>query len=228
MVLRVFGGVREWTAFCGNGSCSMRKWGDFPFWSIFSKLFVAYRSSLMAVTLLIVGCGRVGAPLAPERLAPAAVREFKVKTSDDAVVLSWTAPDKDLRGLEIKFLDGYKVFRLTRDGVTQVLAKGDMSDYEYELVAEVKDTHVMERDSLRAAARAEGKVGRGLQVPAEQLQFEYSDKDVAPGLVYFYSVVPYNNGDVEGTEKSVARVIFKGEDSSVLIVNAGDIAFPRK
>ena len=185
-------------------------------------------SVLLFMLFFAGGCGRYGSPLAPERFAPAPVEALALTAEADRVKLEWDAPLSDASNAELRSMDGYAVYRLTRESFAGPLATIDPDDYQYEKIGFVEDDHVVKRDALRKEARARGEVGRGLDVPAEEKHFMYEDTDVQSGKIYFYSVVPMNQGWVEGAEKLIARVLFKGAESSVLVLKAGEARYIRQ
>jgi hypothetical protein len=176
---------------------------------------VAFVVLLVAV---MTGCGRYKAPLPPEMFAPKNVDELSVTGTAGGVVLSWAAPDEDRRGKELKFIDGYAIQR-------KVIAhRGDETDphVSFETIGFVKDRHVQIREDLRKAARAEGKIGRTIEAPKENMEFSYTDTSAIPSTTYIYQVVPQNQGGVDGGVKQFARVIFKGAASEVTLTKSDD------
>lgn len=171
------------------------------------------------VVLLVAvstGCGRYKAPLPPEMFAPKNVEELNVTGTASGVVLSWSAPDEDRRGKELKFIDGYAIQR-------KVIAhRGDETDphVSFETIGFVKDRHVQVREDLRKAARAEGKIGRTIEAPKENTEFAFTDTTATPSTTYIYQVVPQNQGGTDGVVKQFARVTFKGAASEVTLTKS--------
>jgi predicted small lipoprotein YifL len=163
------------------------------------------------IVLTLIGCGRFGPPLPPERLAPRAVSDLEVTADDHALNFSWGAPHLDERGKELKSIDGYFVYRKI------IRQQSDISDpaVPYQLISTVPDTHIITREKLRAEARAQGKPGRRIEAPAAQREFKYSDTDVKQDESYLYKIVPFNEGDVEGIVDQQTLVLFTGTTSKV-------------
>ncbi len=165
------------------------------------------------------GCGRYRPPLPPEALAPQAVESLQVTGTTGGVRLTWAAPEKDRRGKELQEIEGYSIQR------KEIKRRGDETDpsVDFDDIGFVKDTHVEVREQMRAKAREEGKIGRTVKPPEELTLFSFSDTTAATGSTYVYQVVPENQGGVEGRILEVAKVVFKGDRSDIIIVPAGDV-----
>lgn len=178
----------------------------------------------LACTLLVVaillGCGRFKIPLPPEMFAPKAVDELTVTTTHSGVVFTWTAPDEDMQGKELKFIDGYAIQRKT------IAQKGDETDpkVRFDTIGFVQDSHVKIRDDLRAAARKEGKIGRTIESPGEYTKFSFVDSTAKVNQTYMYQIVPQNQGGTDGGVGQIARITFKGLASDVAMVPVTDLA----
>lgn len=62
-------------------------------------------------SLLLIGCGKYGSPVAPEALAPSQVRNVVAYGHDDRVELSWDEPKTDNRGQPLEDLSHFSVLR---------------------------------------------------------------------------------------------------------------------
>ena len=169
----------------------------------------------VAVTLAIAsGCGKYGPPLPPEKLAPKAVAQLHVAGSLQGVSFSWSAPERDQRGKPLKEIEGYRVYRklIERDS--------DIEDprIEFEQVAMIDDVHLQKLDELRKAARAEGRIGRRVQIDAAEKAFQFTDIAVQPGRTYLYQIVPVNQGGVEGEADQWIKVVFRGSTSDIAFI----------
>jgi hypothetical protein len=169
---------------------------------------------VFALGFLVSGCGRYKPPLPPEMFAPKAVDALSVTASEAGVVFAWTAPDEDRRGKELKFIDGYAIQRKT------IAERGDETNpkVRFQTIGFVRDQHVKVREELRAAARAEGKIGRTIESPAEHTKFSFVDAGAQRSTTYMYQVVPQNQGGADGVVREVARVTFKGAASDIAMV----------
>ncbi len=161
------------------------------------------------VTASLLGCGRYGAPLAPESLAPQVVEKIAVIPTERGVTFSFLAPLDDLRGKEVKFIDGYRIYR-------QDLSAGD--EESFEVIADVEDHTVVRRDDRREAARASGKPGYRINLKEEERTLTYLDTSVASGVRYRYQIKPYNQGGVLGAVDTDIFVTFLGTNSVVEMV----------
>ena len=97
------------------------------------------------IVIPITGCGKFGDPVPPEAVSPRAVSELAVSADPSAVTLKWESPESDLQGKELKFIDGYKVYRKEMDDPDQLLDE----DLEFEVVATLEDKHLIELDKMR-------------------------------------------------------------------------------
>jgi hypothetical protein len=169
---------------------------------------------VFALGFVMSGCGRYKPPLPPEMFAPKAVDALSVTASEAGVVFSWTAPDEDRRGKELKFIDGYAIQRKT------IAEKGDETNpkVRFETIGFIRDQHVQMREELRAAARAEGKIGRTIESPDEYTKFSFVDASAQRATTYMYQVVPQNQGGADGVVREVARITFKGAASDIAMV----------
>lgn len=165
--------------------------------------------------VVCAGCGRYGAPVAPEMVAPEAVGDLKVVAGAGGVDLAWHAPGKDQRKKELRFIDGYTVMR---KHIRERGAETD-EDVPFEELGFIPDGHLIEQDALRKEARAQGKVGRRIKVDDEKTKFAYADRSPEKGKVYLYKVVPTNQGGVKGGVKKLAKVYFEGEGSRVAMLS---------
>ncbi len=179
-----------------------------PWISICNLRLVAFSLTLLP---LVQGCGRFMDPIAPEMVAPKEVDALEVTAKEEGIMFSWTTPDKDRRGKELKFIDGYSVER------KELVERGDETDPDVEFfqLAFIPDTSIKVREELREKARAEGKIGRRIQAPGELKQFSFLDPTPQKGRKYIYQIVPQNQGDVEGVVKRSIKVIFNGAESDI-------------
>jgi len=162
----------------------------------------------------LAGCGKFGPPLAPEVMAPAEVRDLQVTPAHDGVTFSWRSPTSDRRGRELKALGGYHVYRRSL---------GESGPEDFTLITSIEDNHIAARDALRAEARKAGQPVRRIQADAALTSFRFTDTGVVPGAVYLYRVVPFNQGDIEGGQRRMVRIVFRGESSEVAFVDSSTL-----
>lgn len=174
---------------------------------------------VLAVVGAVTGCARYKPPLPPDMFAPKSVADLTVTASEGGVRFAWVAPDEDRRGKELKFIDGYAIQRKT------IARRGDETDpkVHFETIGFVKDKHVQVREELRAAARAEGKIGRSIESPEEHTRFTYLDATAKPATTYIYQVVPQNQGGTDGAVSQFIRVSFAGAASDVAVIKAEEV-----
>ena len=168
----------------------------------------------MFAVLLIAGCGKYASPRPPEDFSPAEVKELQVLPGLEGITFTWEAPDQDLRGKELKSIDGYRIYRKEIVKDSEILD----TDVEYELLATVTDTHLEELERLREAAREAGKPTRRIKVDDTLIKFQFTDITVQAGKQYVYQLIPVNQGDVEGSYTKLVRVLFRGEASEITII----------
>lgn len=168
---------------------------------------------LLILGLLTVnGCGKYGPPVPPEALSPRPVQALTVSASAQGVKFTWSAPDSDQRGEELKSLDGYNVYRSEIDPLA---APADRNLADYQLIGTINDTHLAILQSLREQAIASGKPTRKIKVDSALKNFEFLDNKVGAKKVYLYKVVPFNQGSVEGQFNQFVKVLYNAEGSEI-------------
>ncbi|MCO6429540.1 MAG: hypothetical protein J5J00_01675 [Deltaproteobacteria bacterium] len=173
---------------------------------------------LFVICPWVTACGKFAPPIPPEYVAPRAVKELQVATDVNGVNFSWQAPDLEVQGKPLRFIDGYQIVRKEMERKEQLLD----DDIEYQKIASIDDTHLVELDKLKEVAIAENRPTRRVSVPAEMKQFQYSDKNVQPGKLYAYKIIPVNQGGVEGEVENIIRVNFRGDASEITFIQESD------
>ncbi len=171
------------------------------------------------VAVLFSACGRYAAPKPPEYFSPRSVNELKAEASLDGVLLTWKAPDNDLRGEPLKSMDGYFIKRRVITSPSDILD----DDIEDELLATIEDNHIKVLKELRDKAIEEGRISRKVTVDEELKKFSYLDTTAKAGVTYIYRVVPFNQGDVEGLVPQLVKVAYLGDNSFVSIIETDDM-----
>jgi hypothetical protein len=153
-------------------------------------------------------------------LAPSGVQNLVITPSAQAVTFSWIAADTDRRGKELKSAEGFSVER------KELVARGDETDptVEFKKLKFLPDTHVEVREKLRRDARSAGKIGRTVKSPPEYMTFTYTDTTPAVGKTYLYQIVPINQGGTKGVVEQLAKVVFQGAQSTVVMVASSEAA----
>lgn len=175
----------------------------------------ALRCSALLLFALLAACGKYGPPLPPESFSPRAVKQLQVTADTGGVRFKWESPDADLRGAELRNMDGYYVMRKALEHSEDATD----ADVPFEEIGRVSDTHVLEREKKRDGARAAGRPARRIDSDAALKKFEYTDSSAAAGKAYLYKVVPHNQGGVEGRVAQLVRVVFKGAASQISYID---------
>ena len=130
---------------------------------------------LLACFLLVGGCGKKLAPLPPDAVLPARVRDFRLAQDGDALKLTWLLPTENLLGQPLTQIQGCRVLRAELKGVDAgppgvddfiVLADIDLA---YPQVGEIRGEQVL-----------------------------YQDRNLAPERRYFYRVAAYDQKKYAG------------------------------
>jgi len=115
------------------------------------------------------------APYSPDKVLPAAVRDFQLTQDGNALVLSWRLPRENLLGQPLTQVQGCQVYRAaTRGTAPEALASSD-----YVLYADI---------DLAYPKRGE--------VQGEALRFR--DRDLVPDHRYYYRVAAYDQDGYPG------------------------------
>jgi hypothetical protein len=160
----------------------------------------------------LVSCGRYAPPLAPEALAPQAVADLQTTAKNDGVHFAWTASRNDVRGKDLKSIEGYRIYR------KEIINKSDVIDpeVEYQLVTTIEDKHVEDLKLKREQAKKEGKISRRVKPDPALTKFDYLDSALEREHTYLYKFMPINQGGVEGgMPKKLVKVLYRGEQSEV-------------
>lgn len=163
---------------------------------------------------ILSACGKYAPPYAPEDLSPQAVRDLTVTASTAGISFAWKAPENDQLGKELRSMDGYRVYRKVLQRDADLFNR----DVEFEIVATIPDSHVIERERLREQAREEGKSTRRIKVPEELASFTWVDSSVRAGVVYAYKLTPVNQGGEKGLVEQIVRVAFRGDSSDITAI----------
>jgi hypothetical protein len=174
----------------------------------------SFRNTFSIVSLiticLLVGCGRYAPVIAPELTAPEPVQFTNFLPDDQGVKLQWLAPVKDLQGRKLEKLDGFKVYR---QDVALTRQAREAQRHKYELIAIVADKTVLERAEKERTERSLLKSGRRVKLSQAELTVTFIDRNVSPGHLYLYKVIPFNSLVAEGRVKSFVEVLYNGSKS---------------
>lgn len=181
--------------------------------------------SFLFITLVLnIGCGRINAPVPPEQLAPKPVQYTSVVTNKEDLTIEWLSPIEDVRGKELKKLDGFKVYRKTLPQKLSVLKEAEEDELEYELISVVMDTTSNVLAQKKELARASLRPIRTASLTNDERKVSFTDADLKPGQLYLYKVVGYNSVGFEGPALKFIEVLFDGQNSVVKRLNSEDDA----
>ncbi|MDP3183152.1 MAG: hypothetical protein Q8M54_10105, partial [Desulfobaccales bacterium] len=123
-------------------------------------------------------------PLAPDKVLPAAVREFRLSQEGEALVLSWLLPRENLLGQPLTQVQGCRVYRAEVKGVASELACPN----DFVMIAEIDLAYPREGEVKGEA-------------------FVYQDRLLVPDRRYWYRVAAYDqDGYKGGWSKVVSHV----------------------
>ncbi len=139
---------------------------------------------ILALMMVLWGCGRKGRPIPKDVRVPRAVTDFQIKKAAGAIQLSWEEPEKDLRGDKLKNLAGYKVLRKrVKPGSNECI----------DCPAGFSVTAVLDRDHPVNFKEADGAI-------------LWRDKDVQKPGIYVYRIVPFNSNGYNGAISTYVSV----------------------
>lgn len=183
--------------------------------SLKSSTLKSWCSWILIVTLLI-GCGRVGAPITPERLNPMPVEGLAVDlTVNEGVSLEWVAPRTDVRKEPLEKLIGYRVERAKVSGESlgvnpvpsMLVGDTDRDEPDFYEIAVVEDLTLPRLKIAQDKARAEERPIRKVKLSIDERKMTFVDEDVEVGEVYLYRVLPYNQRRFDGSYRSILKVL---------------------
>ncbi|MFV0436727.1 MAG: fibronectin type III domain-containing protein [Desulfopila sp.] len=67
--------------------------------------------ALLGASLLASGCGYKNSPVPPQSVVPRAIEDLRYTVQGDSVQLSWTYPDKNVRGQDIGEVSEFSLYR---------------------------------------------------------------------------------------------------------------------
>jgi len=175
-------------------------------------------SLLLVICLVFLqSCGRYGKPIPPEAVAPRQVQNLQITTNDQGVKFNWDPPSHDVRGKKLKEIDGYFVYRRDSEIGEDIIKKHKSSNFD--LLTTIADTHLKVLKERKEEALSKDEPARRLKADDSLTKFEYLDSKVSPGQLYFYKIVAFNQGDEEGQVRKLIKILFKGEQSEVTLVD---------
>ncbi len=144
-----------------------------------------YLLVLLGLLVLVAACGKKLPPLAPDKVLPAPVREFKLSQEGDALVLSWLLPRVNLLGQPLTQVQGCRVYRGEVRGVS---SEAPCPSTNFVLYADI-DLAYPQKGEVRGEALV------------------FQDRELAPDHRYFYRVAAYDqSGDLGGWSPTLNHV----------------------
>lgn len=134
---------------------------------------------LSGMMLAIAACGKKGALVYPDMLAPAATTAASVIQSGSVLKLQFDLPTSDRAGNRLNNLSGLRISKRERDPAPEQICRSCMDDYRL--------FRKLYLDILPDGAE---RFGNRLVV---------LDGDVRPGKLYSYVAVPFTKEGVDGT-----------------------------
>ncbi len=130
---------------------------------------------IILLMLLAGACGKKMTPLAPDKVLPAPVREFRLSQEGEALVLSWLLPRENLLGQPLTQVAGCRVYRAEVKGVASELACPN----DFVMIAEIDLAYPREGEVKGEA-------------------FIYRDRGLVPDRRYWYRVAAYDQESYKG------------------------------
>jgi predicted small lipoprotein YifL len=140
------------------------------------------RSVFCMALLLIAACGRKGALVTPEGLAPSVVRDLQLQQRGNAMQLSWPIPKKMAGGGKLTDLASFTIMKHESAGGSDCLECPDAWQ-------PVRQVHL---DYLQGVSRL-GDV------------IYFTDRKIVPGLFYLFKVAAVNRDGITGRDSISPR-----------------------
>lgn len=178
---------------------------------------------------LLVGCGKMGNPVSPERLNPKPVDFIEAKADAEQVTLVWRAPEEDEMSRKLKELDFYRIYRREVGADSRKKARSNTDEHdavEFVQIGAVPDGTIELLNKKRSAAVAEGKPLRKISLSEEEKLVRFNDRDIKQGSVYLYYIVPVNQTRFDGRYRNIIKVLFRGTESLVEVLALADVLDP--
>ena len=147
-------------------------------------LYMRYLFVTTVVLLLASGCGKKGPLIPPEAFIPAPVSDLRVIQKGENFLVSWSIPDRDEGGRELRNLAGFRLFR------REVLPPDQDCEACSDAYRVVKD---IDLEYLRDARRSGDRIFT-------------SETGVMDGTTYQYKVVSYLKDGTPSRESNRFRL----------------------
>jgi hypothetical protein len=140
---------------------------------------------LLALALLIPGCGRKTALIAPQKMAPVAISDLRYFLGENGVRLEWTYPAKVENGDELSAIENFEVLR-----------------------AEIPEKEYCEGCPVRFDKQALVEAGV-LPAKGEERTATYKEVDLREGFRYLYKVRSRAAGLYPSSDSNVISFTWK-------------------
>lgn len=141
---------------------------------------------IVGMAVMATACGKKGALIYPDLLAPAAASAVSAMQSGALVKLQFALPGKDRGGRPVQNIVGAKISRRATETAQKNVCRSCMSDY---LLFRTLYLDHLTADSQRFGNR-----------------LIFSDNEVSAGNTYSYSIVPFTLDGIEGALSLTADV----------------------
>lgn len=166
---------------------------------------------LVLLTCVSAGCGKYGKPYPPESLGATAPTDYQILPRVDGVEFKWKASLQDRRGKDLKFFDGFNIYRISSPDQEKI---EDFNFDKDKLIGTLPDKHFQKFRALYEQAEKDGMPTRKVSLPEEDLTYSFVDENLEPGGEYGYFIVPFLYGDVRGEVRDVIVISYKGLQTS--------------
>lgn len=146
-------------------------------WNTLSKLLL-----LATLPLILASCGKRGALIPPEALAPAPISDLQGSQKGESFFISWSAPTEDAAGRPLQDLAGFRLF------VREVLPPGEDCE-ECPNAYRLRTT--FDPDYLTQGFRFNDR-------------YFYIDQDIPPDRTFQYMVISYKT---DGTTSEASNKV---------------------
>lgn len=166
---------------------------------------------------LLFACGREAAPFPPEIVSPMAVDNLEATAQDTSISFKWKAPTSNQRGRKLTEFSGYRIYRAS------LLANSDINDLhddDFKLISTIPDQTVRLLEQKQAVAKKDGKSSAKVKLNDQERIANFTDKSPIIGNTYVYKIAPYNHTWVDGGVDKVVKVVFKGKESELSLLNS--------
>ena len=166
--------------------------------------------ALFLFVIMLNACGLYRPPSSPELFTAQQVSDLKMNFESGQVILSWSSPELDRQGKELRYLEGYKILR--RGPATRA---EDFKELEFQSIAFVEDTHLEVLKKERENAISAGKISRKVKIEERSKQFVFKDSLSGGQSIAQYQIIPISNG-FDGLPSNILQIQLEDDKASIL------------